>query len=234
MLLIAACTLLGALSSHAQVLRDWNPPPLVDGNSIQLPYRQLSDFVSDDTAPLRGSKSADLTIVFFDDLECPFSAAAYKTLVDDVLKDYGSRVALRIWPTFNSEIHPWAMHAAINAKCVASQNTEAFWEYTDAVHHGLDRLTLASAPFDELDRIALEAGRKSNLSMKILRECVTAQVETPAKDAYRKALDSGLHAVPTLLIGSEHLEGARSAQEYRAVIDNVLAQTDQSRAQTKQ
>jgi protein-disulfide isomerase len=217
------------------MLSDLSPPTFFfDEDSAQGSSPKLDDLAWDETAPLRGSKSAQVTILFFVDLECPFSAAAYRTLVNDVLKDYGERVSVRLWPTFNSKIHPWAMHAAINARCLATQSNDSFWDFTDAVQQGLDKLTLASDPFDQLDRIALEAGQKRNVDLKVLQECITAQVETPAKDAYRRALDSGLHAVPTLIIGNEHLEGAKSAQEYRAAIDKALAQTSQAHAQRDQ
>ena len=62
------------------------------------------------------------------------------------------------------EIHPWAMHASIDANCLADQSGTAYWSYVDYVHghgdeiSGPDRdVAKASAT---LDRLAREQGAR--------------------------------------------------------------------------
>jgi hypothetical protein len=56
------------------------------------------------------------------------------------------------------EMHPWAMHAAVDANCLARKASEVYWTYVDYIHshgqevNGEDR-NLAKS-FDALNRIA--------------------------------------------------------------------------------
>jgi protein-disulfide isomerase len=36
-----------------------------------------------------------------------------------------------------TEIHPWAMHASVDANCLAAQSSDVYWSYVDYLHsHG--------------------------------------------------------------------------------------------------
>ena len=59
-----------------------------------------------------------------------------------------------------TEMHPWAMQAAVDANCIAAQNSQVYWNYVDYLHshgqevNGEDRDVKKS--FAALDRIARE------------------------------------------------------------------------------
>jgi protein-disulfide isomerase len=52
----------------------------------------------------------------------------------ELLKEYGDRVAF-IYKDFPLvEIHPWAVHAAVDANCLAALNNAAYWDFADYIH----------------------------------------------------------------------------------------------------
>ena len=55
-----------------------------------------------------------------------------------IVSRYGNSVRI-VYKDFPLEQHPWAMRAAVDANCLASQSDTAYWAYVDYVHsHGRD------------------------------------------------------------------------------------------------
>ncbi len=78
--------------------------------------------------PVKGNPSAKVTIINFDDFQCPFCSRMHSTLFDNVFKDYADKIKViyKDYPLI--EIHPWAMHAAIDGNCLGEQNAPAYWD----------------------------------------------------------------------------------------------------------
>ena len=74
--------------------------------------------------PVRGNKDAKVTVVVYDDFQCPYCSRMHQTL-NDVLKSYGDRIKV-VYKDFPlMEIHPWAERAAIDSDCLAKQSADA-------------------------------------------------------------------------------------------------------------
>src|SRR5690348_6358348 len=101
----------------------------------QDPWAALMSKIDVQGRPLRGNKYAKVTIVTFDDFQCPFCSRLHQTLFSpDFWKRYSHRVKV-IYKDFPlSQIHPWAHHAAIGANCLAALNADAYWDFADDVH----------------------------------------------------------------------------------------------------
>src|SRR5579871_3529705 len=84
----------------------------------QDPYQSTMSKIDLNGRPVRGNKDAKVTIVNYDDFECPFCARMHETLTDDILKNYGDRVRIIYKDYPLAEIHPWAKHAANDANCL--------------------------------------------------------------------------------------------------------------------
>ena len=125
--------------------------------------------------PSRGAKSAKVVAVNFDDFECPFCSRMHQTLFPEIFKEYGDRVEFIYKDDPLSEIHPWAIHAAVDANCLAAQNDDAYWDFADYVHANkreVDSEKTPQARFDAIDKIALTQGQKHNLDSAKLQSCV--------------------------------------------------------------
>src|ERR1700680_3091877 len=80
------------------------------------PYAAIMKKIDVSGRPTRGNKDAKVTVVNYDDFECPFCSRMHETLFPGLFKEYGDRV-LFIYKDYSlEEIHPWAVHAAGNAK----------------------------------------------------------------------------------------------------------------------
>jgi protein-disulfide isomerase len=174
--------------------------------------------------PVRGNPNAKVTVVNYDDLQCPFCSRMHATLMTEILPEYGDRIKI-IYKDFPLSMHPWAPHSANDANCLAAENGTAFWEFADYVHAnqktigtGQD-LPKATA---ELDRIALDLGKKHGADMSRLQACVKSQPDNTLKSSMAEGESLGLNATPTLFINGQKLEGAVDADEVRAVLNAQL------------
>ena len=86
------------------------------------PFVELMSKIDVTGRPSRGPKSAKVVVVNFDDFECPFCSRMHETLFPEIFKEYGDRVTFIYKDYPLAEIHPWAIHAAVNANCPAGSN----------------------------------------------------------------------------------------------------------------
>lgn len=191
------------------------------------PYADLMKKIDVSGRPVRGNKDAKVTIVNYDDFECPFCARMHETMFPGVFDQYKDkvRVIYKDYPLV--EIHPWAMHAAVDANCLASQNDQAYWDFADYVHahrneiNGDQKTTLAQQ-FTNLDQVAQQQGQKYKLDEPKLQACVKAQNSDAVRASMREADQLGVNATPTLFINGQKLDGAVPPPELRATIDRAL------------
>lgn len=189
------------------------------------PYADLMKKIDTTGRPTRGNKDAKVTVVNYDDFECPFCSRMHSTLFPGLFKEYGDRV-LFIYKDYPlEEIHPWAIHAAVNANCLASQNADAYWDYADYLHgnqHAISAEKGRDGQNAELDKLATLQGEKHNLDVPKLQACVKAQDEKPVRASMHEGENVGVDATPTMFINGQKLDGAVPADEVRAALDQAL------------
>ncbi len=167
--------------------------------------------------PERGVHNAKVTIIFFDDMQCPYSGFMYFTLFDEVMKDYADRVRV-VWKSFPlTKIHPWALRAAIDGECLAAQNKDAFWEFADAVHSKDAQISTDSTSL--LDGLATEKAAKYGAEINVLNQCLAAQSDALVKNDIADAKALRVKGTPTLFVNGEKVYGSVSARKLRATID---------------
>ena len=118
------------------------------------------------------------------------------------------------------------MHAAVNANCLATQSTPAYWEYVDYLHtHGQDvtgpdrDLAKANA---NLDKLAKLQGGASKLDTAKLDACITKQDESTVRAEMKQADSLGIQQTPTVYVNGEMLAGALPTSALWAIIDRAL------------
>lgn len=190
------------------------------------PYQDIMDKIDIKGRPVRGNPNAKVTLVNFDDLQCPYCSQMHSVLFPDLLKEYGDRVAF-VYKDFPlSEIHPWAIHAAINANCLAAQNGDAYWDFADYIHS--NRAVINSEKgrdnqFAALDRTAVGTAGKFHLDVPKLQACVKDPKTEQAVNASEKQGEAlGVSGTPTMFINGQMLDGARPASEVRAALEGAL------------
>jgi protein-disulfide isomerase len=175
--------------------------------------------------PTRGNKDAKVTVVNYDDFECPFCSRMHQTLFPGLFKEYGDRV-LFIYKDYPlEEIHPWAVHAAVNANCLAAQNSDAYWDYADYLHatqHAISSEKGRDGQNAELDKLATLQAQKHNLDVAKLQACVKAQDEKTVRASMHEGETVGVDATPTMFVNGQKLDGAVPPDEVRLALDQAL------------
>src|SRR5207247_3811017 len=191
------------------------------------PYAELMKKIDLSGRPTRGNKDAKVVAVNYDDFECPYCSRMHQTLFPQLLKEYGDRVTF-IYKDFPlAEIHPWAINAAVDANCLASQNNDAYLDFADYIHANQKDVNSEKgrdSQFAALDRIAVTQGEKHKVDLPKLQACIKAQNDELVKASVREGELAGVSATPTLFINGEQLDGALPITELRATLDRALEQ----------
>jgi protein-disulfide isomerase len=188
------------------------------------PYAAIMKKIDVSGRATRGNKDAKVTVVNYDDFECPFCSRMHTTLFPGLLKEYGDRV-LFIYKDYPlEEIHPWAVHAAVDANCLGAQNADAYWDYADTLHGNQDAIKAKGREGwnAELDRLANAQGQRHNLDVPILQACVKAQDEKAVRASVREGEAVGVEATPTIFVNGRKMDGAVPADEVRLALDQAL------------
>ena len=182
--------------------------------------------------PARGGpESAPVTIVGFDDLECPYCTRMHSQLFPALTQRYGDKVRI-VYKDFPLSIHPWAMHAAVDVNCVAPQSATAYWNLVDSIHanagtFGGQEKSLAKAN-EALDQTTLDEARKDHLKTELVEACIRKQDETPIKASMKIGDELGIEATPVLFINGEKLEGAYPLVDVFRMVDSALVAAGQT------
>ncbi len=191
------------------------------------PYADVMNKIDVAGRPVRGANNAKVTIVNYDDFECPFCSRMHQTLFPEIFKAYGDRVRIIYKDYPLTEIHPWATHAAVNANCLAAQNNDAYWDFADYVHANQKEIgggdgSDVKKQLANLDRLTLEQGQKHKVDLPKLQACVKAQKDDAVQASVREGNLIGVNATPTLFINGEKMDGAVSPSELRAMLDRAF------------
>ena len=189
-------------------------------------YAETMNKISLADRPVRGNPAAKVTIVNFDDFECPFCARMHSTLMGEILPQYGDRVRIvyKDYPLL--QIHPWAEHAANDANCLAHESGAAYWKLADYLHANQRAIggpqKGGQTPDSELDRLTMDFGRKNGADLGRLQACVKTQSDAAVKASIAEGDKLGVSATPTLFINGERLEGALDADEVKTALNRQL------------
>lgn len=188
-----------------------------------LPAETLT--VSTKGVAMLGDSSAPVTIVEFTDFQCPFcgrhATTTFPALESGDIKAGKVRYIVRDFPI--SEIHPWALKAAVAARCAGDQSETAYWRYHDALF--ANQRALADSLFPVL-------ATQTRLDTARFNACrASGQFDKAIQDDRADAMKLGLNATPTFVIGRSHsggkvtgrvIQGAQPLSQFEAAIAAVV------------
>lgn len=99
--------------------------------------------------PVLGQEDAPVTMVVYEDLQCPFCKQFEEGAVQQIESNYVVDGEVKIiWkdfplaaPFIERDIHPWATPGAETMECVYRQNNDAFWAVKDTVYSNQESLS---------------------------------------------------------------------------------------------
>jgi protein-disulfide isomerase len=179
--------------------------------------------------PVRGNANAKVTIINYDDFQCPYCSHMHNELFPGLYQAYGDKVKIiyKDYPLL--EIHPWAMHAAIDANCLAEQDGGAYWDFADYVHSHREVITGHSQQeaFANLDNAAADQAGKHHLDLQKAQACFKKQDDTAVRASMKEGDSIGVDSTPTMVINGERVTGAVPPEEMRAILDRALSEAGQ-------
>ncbi len=176
--------------------------------------------------PIRGNPAAKVTVINFDDLQCPFCGRMHQSLFPSTLDRYKDKVRFIYKDDPLTELHPWAMRAAVDANCLAAQSGDVYWTYVDYLHahgqdvNGEDRNPAKS--FATLDRIARQQAILGKLDAVKLDACLAKQDESQVRASAKEAESLKVEGTPALFVEGERIDGAIPEAKVWQVIDRAL------------
>jgi protein-disulfide isomerase len=179
--------------------------------------------------PIRGNPAAKVTVINFDDLECPYCGRMHQSLFPATLERYKDKVRFIYKDDPLTELHPWAMHASVDANCLAALSGEVYWTYVDYLHShgqeisGEDRNPAKS--FDALDRIARQEATLAKLDpdkLAKLDACLAKQDESQVRASAQEAESLRIDGTPALFVNGERIDGLVPDDHLWMVIDRAL------------
>jgi protein-disulfide isomerase len=176
--------------------------------------------------PVRGDAMAKVEIVNFDDLQCPYCGMLNNEILPQTINHYKGLVKI-VYKDYPLPGHPWALRAAIDANCLASQSDAAYWAYVDYVHsHGQDISGATPNParsFTDLDNIAGTIGKQSKLDETQLAMCLKKQDDAAVNASLKLGSSLKVEATPQVFVDGERLPGgAQPADQLWPAIDRAL------------
>ena len=189
--------------------------------------------IADAGGPSRGGpENAPVIIVGFDDLECPFCARLHESIFPAMTERYGDKVRIVYQDFPLTEIHPWAMRAAVDVNCLGAQSEKGYWNLVDYVHAHANEIgadpkdpkadkTLPRAE-EQLDKLTREQGQFQKADLPKLEACLTKQ-DTAAIEASRKVGEAlNIDSTPTLFINGSKIDGAVPLDFLFGEVDDAL------------
>jgi protein-disulfide isomerase len=189
------------------------------------PYAEVMKNIDVSGRPTRGAKDAKVVAISYDDFECPFCARMHAALFPTLLKEYGDRVQFIYKDYPLEDVHPWALHAAVNANCLAAQDAAAYWDFADYVHGNQKEINSVKGSVAQnaaLDKLAAAQGKNHNLDTTKLQACVKAQDDKAVRASQKEGEKLGVTATPEMFVNGRKVDGALPIADLRAVLDSAL------------
>ncbi len=164
--------------------------------------------------PMRGNPDALITIVAYDDFQCPFCARGAKTL-DRVMEKYKGKV--RFFLKHNPlDIHKQAMPAALYFEAIAKQDQKKAWKFHDLAFQQQRSLKEGEKALKKIAAL-LDVDAK-RLESDVKNPALKSIIEKDMKEAKK----FGFNGTPTFLINGVSLRGAYPEQKFSEIIDFLL------------
>ena len=164
-------------------------------------------------APFKGAERAAVTIVKFEDFQCPYCKTVQPTIAE-LLKKYDGQLRLVHKDLPLDAIHPQARQGAEAARCAGEQGK--FWEYHDKLY-----ATAPKAGVEELKSYAKEVG----INSASFEQCFSSgKYKGLVQKDLSEAAQLGLTGTPAFFINGREISGAQPLEAFAAIIDEELAQ----------
>jgi protein-disulfide isomerase len=167
---------------------------------------------------IEGNADASVKLTEYSDFQCPACAQFYP-LIQDLLKQYGDRIAFeyRHFPLIS--IHPYAVPAAKAAEAAGVQGK--FFEMHDMLFENQDAWSKSATPQVFFVQYAKELGLDVELFKRHMR---ASAIDDAIEASFNEARELGLTGTPSFFLNGERLE-FETYRDFIAAVEAALGVT---------
>lgn len=194
-----------------------------DGQTQYIPPKRQAPLIPKDIykidlpagAPMSGSKDAPVTIILFDDFECPFCGRLHATF-EDVKKEFGDKLRI-VFVNLPLKFHKNAIPMA--KASLAAQKQGKFWEMYDKLFTEQPIWKKENDLGAYLEKTAKDLGIDPVKFKKDMDDPKTAEmVDKDSKFAEK----IGIRGTPASFVNGRFVGGAYPVESFQAVIKEEL------------
>ncbi len=178
--------------------------------------------------PYIGSEDAEVSMVAFEDFECPFcnrfNNNAFPQIKDNHVKNGEARY---YWKNFAlTRLHPWAESAGVAAECALNQDAAAFWTYKNGFFNNQDALkNVYKSDQAKFDQSMKKWASQIGIDTKKFNQCYDNQEELDeVQEDQQQGSELGVSGTPTVFVNDRKLVGAQPYSKYKSAISSELGQ----------
>jgi protein-disulfide isomerase len=165
-----------------------------------------------------GDPSAPVTIVEFSDFQCPFCRRAYDQVLPQIVRDYIDKGKATLVYKHTAFLGPESSWAAVAAECAADQNR--FWEFHDLLFSRQNGENQGAFNKDKL----LSFAQELKLDLARFEPCLNNEETLARVQAdIQEGRQAGVTGTPTFFINGQKVAGAQPYEQFRAIIEPLLA-----------
>jgi len=188
---------------------------------MMFPYRRdfVEQLISTKGQPSAGPANAKVTVVEYADLQCPTCALFQKTLENEILPKYSSKVRF-IFKDFLIPSHDWSRTAAIANECAFDIAPSTFVNYRTLIFASQESIN-ATNVHDRLLQLAGDAGiAAEKLTACTANDGSLGRIERDGEEGQ----NLGIRATPTIFVNGRIVVGAPTAANFEKILDDALAE----------
>jgi protein-disulfide isomerase len=163
------------------------------------------------TSPSKGAQSAPVTLVMFQDFQCPYSLRSQAT-IQQIMDAYPGKIKA-VFKNFPLPFHKQAGLASEAALAAGAQGK--FWEMHDKIFANQQKMEL-----DNLKQYAQEL--KLNMQ-KFNADLESHRFKAAVDEDMKTGASVAVRGTPTFFVNGKKLVGAKPLAEFQKVIDPLLA-----------
>ncbi len=165
------------------------------------PFADIRSKLHVGTSPSIGPTDTKITLIEFADFECP-SCRQLDLVLREILPRHPEiRLVFKHYPLTN--IHPWAMTAAIASQCAFQQSPSAFWKIHDAIFDAQDVIS----PSNVWDKM-LDLVTQQGLNAEDYRACIiNPETASQVKETIDEGHELAITATPTTFVNNRRVVG---------------------------
>jgi protein-disulfide isomerase len=162
-------------------------------------------------SPSKGSEDAPVTIVKFEDYQCPFCKQVQPT-VTELLSRYNGKIRLVHKDLPLDSIHPQARQAAEAARCADEEGK--FWSYHELLYANSPNVSQ-----ENLKSYAKEVG----IDVKAFDRCLgSGKFKAVVQRDLIDGAQLGVTGTPTFFINGREISGNQPLRAFEAIVDEEL------------